>query len=465
MNPEKSTYEKYKIIAQSVENPCAIISVTRNDDGELEEIRLFATNEKFSMTGEDVEGELYTKYIPKEPEFEDMCYRVAFKGEKYHTYVNTTKMLGAWSDNLLLPLKPEEDGKTGYCQFIYELTKEMDAGKFSTISPTIAGFVIKSCLELRNDNDFKTNLKQVIDSIREYTRASSACVISINPDKEEAEIISQSSNNDIFAAGHFAMTVPYSIADKWAELIGESDCFIMRNKDEFERIEETMPEWANKLRLENTTSLCLMPLLQRKRVLGYILLSDFNVDNALTIKETLEILSLFLSSEMANNQFINRLEWLTSVDMRTGVRNRAAMNRVVDEYAEQLKWVKSPFGVAFFKMNGLKALNDNHGHDAGNKALEEAGEILLDVFDETEVFRSGGEEFAVICENACEKDFIEKIEKVRERGSNPEGVYFAIGYSFDNTEGDLRKALRLANKQTLEEKEAFFEKYPEKRRG
>lgn len=465
MNREKSTYEKCKIIAESVENPCAIISVTRNDDGTLGEIRLFATNEKFSMTGEEVEGKLYTEFLPKEPAFEEVCFRAAFNGEKCHTYVDTSKMLGVWSDNLFIPLKPDEDGKTGYCQFTYELTKELDAGKFSTISPSVAGFVIKSCLELRNDNDFKTNLKKVIDSIRDYTAAASACVVSINDEKEETEIISQSSKDDVFTAGHIAMTVPYSIASKWSELIGDSDCFIMRDKDDLNKIAALIPEWASKLRLEGTANLCLMPLLQRKRVLGYILVSDFNVDNVITIKDTLEILSLFLSSEMANNQFINRLEWLTSVDMRTGVRNRAAMNRAVDEYAEQLKWKKSPFGVAFCKMNGLKALNENHGHDAGNKALEEAGEILLDIFDETEVFRSGGEEFAVICENANEKDFKDKIEKVRERGSNPEGVYFAIGYSFDDDQGDLRKALSLANKQTLEEKEAFFEKYPEKRRG
>ncbi|WP_029323523.1 GGDEF domain-containing protein [Butyrivibrio sp. AE3004] len=463
MNPEFSTYDRYKIIAQSSENPCAIISVKKNDDGTIGEIRLFATNEKFSMTGENVEGELYTKYLPREPEFEDMCVRAAFNGERLHIYVDTTKMLGAWSENLFLPLKADDDGKTGYCQFVYELTKDMDAGKFSAISPKIAGFVIKSCLELRSDNDFKTNLKQVLDNIREFTGASAACVVSINKEDEEAEIINQSNKGDIFSAANLTMNVPYNIASKWVELVGESDCFIMRDKAELEYIEETIPDWANKLKVENAESLCLMPIQQRKNILGYILVTNFNVDDVFTIKETLEILSLFLSAEMANNQFLKRLEWLTSVDMRTGVRNRSSMNRVVDEYAEQLKWHKTSFGVAFCKLNGLKFLNAKYGHDAGNKVLEEAGEILLDIFEETEVFRSGGEEFAVVCENADEKEFTEKIERLRKRGSNPEGVYFAIGYSFDNDEGDLRKALRLANQQTLEEKEAFYEKYPEKK--
>ncbi|WP_026664590.1 GGDEF domain-containing protein [Butyrivibrio sp. FC2001] len=466
MNSSNSAYEKYKMIAQSVTSPCAILSVEKNEDGTAGDIRLFATNDKFSMTGEMVEGELYTKFLPREPKFDDMCLRAAFGGEKIHTYVDSTKTLGAWSDNILLPLQPDEDGKTGYCQFIYDLTKEMDAGKFSTISPTVAGFVIKSCLELRSDNDFKVNINQVIEDIRIFTDATFACVISMNREKQKSELICQSIEETAMAAGQSFSGVSFDTIDKWDDLIGESDCFIMRDKADIENVvEKVTPKWAQLLRMKGIENLCLVPLQQRKVTVGYILVTNFNLDNLVTIKETLEILSLFVSSEMANNQFLARLEWLTSVDMRTGVRNRAAMNRVVDEYAEQLKWQKYPIGVAFCTMNGLKALNEKNGHDAGNKCLEEAGNILSEIFDETEVFRSAGEEFAVVCKDADEKDFQERIEKLRERGSNPDGVYFAIGTAFDSTEGDLRKALRNANKQMLEEKENFYIKYPDKKRS
>lgn len=464
MNPT-DIYEKYKSIAQSVTSPCAILAVTKNEDDTAGDIRILAANDKFSMTGEPVEGELYTKFLPRETEFDDMCMRAAFGGEKIHTYVNSTKSLGAWSDNILLPLQPSEDGKTGYCQFIYDLTKEMDAGKFSTISPTVAGFVIKSCLELRSDNNFKVNMRQVIKDIRIFTNASFAGVIAMNRAKAKSELICQSITGEAIPAGQTFSDLTYDIIEKWGELIGESDCFVMRDKADIDNvIEPVAPKWAGMLRMEGIESLCLVPLLQRKDTVGYILVANFDVEKSLTIKETLEILSLFVSSEMANDQFLKRLEWLTNVDMRTGVRNRSAMNRVVDEYAEQLKWQKSPFGVVFCMMNGLKALNEKHGHDAGNKALERAGKILSEVFDETEVFRSAGEEFAVICENAKEKDFQEKVEKLRERGSDPDGVYFAIGYDYDNTEGDLRKALRNANKQMLEDKEVFYTKFPEKKR-
>ena len=463
MSSESSTYEKFKSIAESVECPCAVISIEKKEDGTIGDVRIFAANDKFSMTGENVEGELYTKFLPRNTEFENMCYRAAFEGEKLHTYVDSRKMLGAWADNLLLPLKSEEGSNIGYCQYIYELTKEMDAGNFSSISPTVAGFVIKSCLELRADNDFKTNLDQVMADIRDYTGAATTCVLSLDKEKKKAEIMSQSTKEGLFVAEQAFMKIPYSIAEKWEDLVGESDCFIMRNKDDLQRIEEVIPEWADMLKMEGAQSLCLVPIVQRKDITGYILLTNFDVDKDGMIKDTMEILSVFLSSEIANSQFLKRLEWLTSVDMLTGVRNRAAMNRVVDEFAEILKWTKASFGVAFCMMNGLKYLNDKNGHDAGNQCLEEAGNILREVFDETEVFRSSGEEFAVVCKDIDEDVFKEKIEKLREKGSNPDGVYFAIGYKYDNDEGDIRRALRCANKMMLSEKDIFYDKYPEKK--
>ena len=79
MNPT-DIYEKYKSIAQSVTSPCAILAVTKNEDDTAGDIRILAANDKFSMTGEPVEGELYTKFLPRETEFDDMCMRAAFGG-------------------------------------------------------------------------------------------------------------------------------------------------------------------------------------------------------------------------------------------------------------------------------------------------------------------------------------------------------------------------------------------------
>jgi diguanylate cyclase (GGDEF)-like protein len=53
--------------------------------------------------------------------------------------------------------------------------------------------------------------------------------------------------------------------------------------------------------------------------------------------------------------------------------------------------------VVFADVDGLKAINDGHGHSEGDRALKKAAEVLLTVFRDTDVVaRLGGDEFAVL---------------------------------------------------------------------
>ncbi|WP_026523756.1 MULTISPECIES: GGDEF domain-containing protein [unclassified Butyrivibrio] len=464
MSSNNPDYEKLKIIAESCVDPCAVMSVEKNPDGTCGEIRIVAANDKFSMTGENTEGELYTKFIRQEAEFDDMCFKSAFEGERFHTYIDTTELYGGWSENLILPLKPSSDGKTGYCQFIYGLDEEMQPDKFSAISPIVAGFVMKTSVSLKKGADFKANLNEVLDDLRNFADAVSVCVVSADNEKKKAEIIGQSIRDGSIAAEQLFSEVPFEIVEAWDEIIGDSNSFIIRDMSEIENNSRIPDKWANLLKTEGASNVCLVPLSHEQQTKGYLIISSFDAERESEIKETAKLMALFLASEMANSEFLKRLEWLTSLDMLTGVRNRAAMNRVVDELDARLKYQKAPFGVAICAMNGLKALNAEGGHDAGNEALAKAGEILRGVFKESQVFRSAGEEFSVVAEGISKEKFEEKIGKLRELGSDPEGVHLSIGWFTDEDTGDIRAALRESYQQMRKEKNSFYEKYPEKKR-
>jgi len=47
-------------------------------------------------------------------------------------------------------------------------------------------------------------------------------------------------------------------------------------------------------------------------------------------------------------------------------------------------------------MDGLKRLNDTHGHETGSRAIQEVGDILRDTFRSSDLIaRIGGDEFVV----------------------------------------------------------------------
>ena len=77
-------------------------------------------------------------------------------------------------------------------------------------------------------------------------------------------------------------------------------------------------------------------------------------------------------------------------DSLTGVKSYNA-------YVEAEQLVKE-FGVVVFDVNGLKQMNDTHGHDAGDSLLQDACRLICARFMHSPVFRIGGDEFVALLE-------------------------------------------------------------------
>ena len=182
------------------------------------------------------------------------------------------------------------------------------------------------------------------------------------------------------------------------------------------------------------------------------------------VKEMLELLSFFLSAEVANHLFLEKLEYLSNIDILTGVKNRNCMNADLEEFSIKFKFNPIPFSVAYCDINGLKIINDNLGHDAGDKLIAAAADILKEVFKDDNIYRAGGDEFSIISTHSSEHEFEEKIKGLRELTSDPDKLCFAIGYYHDGGSGPLELAMRYADERMYRDKNEFYEKHPDRRR-
>ncbi|MBE5842338.1 MAG: GGDEF domain-containing protein [Butyrivibrio sp.] len=479
----KITYESMKLVANTASIPCTVISVEKKPDGSCGEVRFFAINDIFKKSYYDmfaqnengdippyddfeksIEGELYTSHLPKEPNFEDECFKAAWNKEYINTYVDTTKMYGFWTQNILLPIVGEsDDPNIAYCQFLYTLNKEMDSGKYAAVPPDIASFVIKACLELRNEKDFKSSLSVVTKDIRKYTNATTAAVITIDQDLKKYKMLSGDATGDATNPEKAFATISYDIVASWSSLLKETNSIIIKNENDMDEMEKKNPAWVATLHQYKVTSVCLVPFIHQQEIIGYLFITNFDTKNVIRVKETIELVSFFLSSEIANHLFLQRLEYLSNVDMLTGVYNRNCMNVNVDELALKLEFEPRPFSVAFCDLNGLKTINDNGGHDKGDRLLVNAAEVLKEVFKDDKIYRAGGDEFTIISFSS-EDEFKEKIKLLREKASDPEWLHFAIGYYHDASNGNLRLAMRYADEQMYIDKDKFYKQYPNKRR-
>lgn len=482
-----STYEYFKNSISAFLIPATVFSVRKDENGAFKDARFFVANRVFRQSFLQVfkdtpdpteaeiedaanifEGMTYDSFMPKDVKFESILMQAAFEKKHIHTYVDTTKVYGYWTEDMLFPIdRPDNsedtDPDTEYCIFMYTLNKEMDTGKYSSVSPDIASFVIKTCLELRNENNFLSSMNTVIQDVREYTEAASAVIMTYSTDQRSYEIVAESSIEKANRAKEVFTTIPFEIVESWEQLLRDTNSIIIKDEADMKFYEEHSPEWVRSLREHDTKSLCLFPFIHQSAIIGYLYIKNFDTSEVTRIKETTELISFFLASEVANNMFLERMEYLSNVDMLTGVFNRNCMNVNVDELSLKLTLDPHPFSIAFLDLNGLKSINDNGGHDQGDKLIVYAADILKEIFTDDKIYRAGGDEFVVMSYDS-KKAFEEKIERLREKASDPDWLYFAIGIYHDDTGSELRTAMRYADEAMYRDKDKFYEKYPEKRR-
>jgi diguanylate cyclase (GGDEF)-like protein/PAS domain S-box-containing protein len=86
-------------------------------------------------------------------------------------------------------------------------------------------------------------------------------------------------------------------------------------------------------------------------------------------------------------------------DTLTGLANRAEFNAKLEEASRRLKRSGGTFTVMMIDLDKFKAVNDTHGHLAGDRLLVEVGRRLQSSIREADVLaRPGGDEFAIIQE-------------------------------------------------------------------
>ncbi|MCH8522060.1 GGDEF domain-containing protein [Glycocaulis sp.] len=94
---------------------------------------------------------------------------------------------------------------------------------------------------------------------------------------------------------------------------------------------------------------------------------------------------------------VRDLEELADRDVLLPVLNRRAFLREVSKALSLAERHDAPSALVYLDLNGFKAINDTHGHAAGDAALQAVADVLVShVRDTDAVGRLGGDEFGVV---------------------------------------------------------------------
>ena len=139
------------------------------------------------------------------------------------------------------------------------------------------------------------------------------------------------------------------------------------------------------------------------------------------------------------------------IDSLTGCLNRKAWDSLGNEHGEKSNH-SIQYCVAVIDLNDFKSINDDFGHEAGDRVLKRLGATLKRLIrnKQDKVFRTGGDEFCILLESTT--DISSSIATRLSNELIAAGINAATGVYMSNQEGGIIEAFRKADERMLSRK-------------
>lgn len=166
---------------------------------------------------------------------------------------------------------------------------------------------------------------------------------------------------------------------------------------------------------------------------------------------TLVVLSL-LHAMLKRHQ--HDTEVLAGLDSLTGLPNRRSFDRTAGQALDDAQREHEPLVALLIDLDHFKALNDTHGHLAGDEVLREFALVLRSSLRQTDILcRWGGEEFIVLLRDVEPARAHEVAEKIRRRTEHlafaftdhPLRLTTSIGLSYRRPDDTLHSLISRAD--------------------
>ncbi len=120
----------------------------------------------------------------------------------------------------------------------------------------------------------------------------------------------------------------------------------------------------------------------------------------------------FVQDITERKEFEEKLKKLATTDSLTGILNRYAFNKFLEEEIFRAERYGTNFSIVLFDIDNFKSINDTYGHLTGDKILKEIANLVNNTIRKSDVFaRWGGEEFIILIPNGS--NVVQVAEKIR----------------------------------------------------
>lgn len=206
--------------------------------------------------------------------------------------------------------------------------------------------------------------------------------------------------------------------------------------------------------LSDIHTLILSPILSKGKIIALLRLDNPTVEHIRKLSGAIKVLSHFIGSILLRRDLMTHLEELSYHDSMTQLLNRHALN----QYTSSKKFLdRQTVGLIYCDLIGLKRINDNLGHNNGDRLIMQASHILTELFSSQNVYRIGGDEFLVVCQDISQKDLEKQVAQLRSRIAE-DNCALSIGSIWsDSPEDNFSQLITSADDSMYRDKLSYYE--------
>lgn len=306
--------------------------------------------------------------------------------------------------------------------------------------------VLNSCVgKLNSDTDIDVGINNLLATVNGYFQADRTYVFEIDPDRDVLiNTFEYICGQEVSAQMDNLQEVPVSVIKVWMQNFRQGRSYYMSDLEQ----ERGQPSYEM-LKAQQVWRLLAVPLMKGGAMVGFL-----GVDNPRAHYDDATLLAsiqFFVTNSLDRKKQQAYLEKLSYRDMLTGLYNR---NRYIERLEAYKQVQDQQIGAIYIDLNGLKKVNDEQGHRAGDELIVRAAGTIAGIFAE-DAYRVGGDEFVVILLDVSREEFARKTEQLR-RQMQENGVDASIGGVWQASTENLEDLLRRADENMYREKKRYY---------
>lgn len=321
---------------------------------------------------------------------------------------------------------------------------------------TRSNVLIRCVTELSGCEDVDLAINHLLALVTEYFHGDRAYIFDVDYENKLIHNSYEYAGKGITEEIQNLKNVPISVIQTWLDMFEERGMFYISNLNAEKKQGDARAYEI--LKAQNISSLIAVPLKKNGAITGFL-----GVDNPRCHCRDFELLTsiqTFIVNRIDTRAQQEKLKYLSYRDLLTNLYNRNRYMRLLDKYrGKHLENI----GVVYIDLNGLKQVNDEQGHEAGDSFIRRAAQQIVAIFPDC-TYRVGGDEFVVVYPNVLEQQFAFLIDQLK-LNTRQHHVSISFGAVWKESCVNLDALLKEADEQMYQSKKKFYENEEHDRRG